>query len=66
MVPAPPKDEISVHVQNLSEPEVCAEKDNIDIRFSNPDIRRFKIQAIPAQLYRHAQGGSLPPGLDRL
>lgn len=46
MVPAPPKDEISVHVQNLSEPEVCAEKDNIDIRFLNPDIRRFKIQAV--------------------
>jgi hypothetical protein len=43
---APPKDEMTVKVQNLSEPEVCAEKDNIDIRFSNPDVRRFKIQAI--------------------
>ena len=31
---APPKDEMTVKVQNLSEPEVCAEKDNIDIRFS--------------------------------
>jgi len=46
MIPAPPKDELSVKVQNLSEPEVCAEKDNIDIRFMNPEIRRFKIQAI--------------------
>jgi hypothetical protein len=43
---APPKDEMTVKVQNLSEPEVCAEKDNIDIRFLNPDVRRFKIQAI--------------------
>lgn len=42
----PRKDEMTVKVQNLSEPEVCAEKDNIDIRFSNPDVRRFKIQAI--------------------
>jgi hypothetical protein len=45
-VPAPNKDELSVKVENFSEPEVCAEKDNIDLRFSNPEVRRFKIQAI--------------------
>jgi hypothetical protein len=44
--PKPAADEMAVKVENLSEPEVCAEKDNVDIRFSNPEIRRFKIQAV--------------------
>ncbi|HUN13234.1 MAG TPA: hypothetical protein PLE50_13320, partial [Rhabdaerophilum sp.] len=36
----------SVRVENHTQPETCAEKDNIDIRFVNPAIRRFRIQAI--------------------
>lgn len=36
----------TVRVENHTQPETCAEKDNIDIRFVNPAIRRFRIQAI--------------------
>ena len=44
--PKPAADELTVKVENKSEPEVCAEKDNIDIRFANPAVRRFTIQAV--------------------
>jgi hypothetical protein len=45
-VPAPDRNELPVKVENHSEPEVCAEKDNIDIRFSNAAVRSFRIQAV--------------------
>jgi hypothetical protein len=31
---------------NRSEPVLCAEKDNIDLRFEQPDVRSFRIQAL--------------------
>ncbi len=37
---------IPVMVENRTLPEVCAERDNIDIRFSNPEVRAFRIQAV--------------------
>jgi hypothetical protein len=35
-----------VDVLNRSEPVLCAEKDNIDVRFGQPGVRRLRIQAI--------------------
>lgn len=50
-VPRPAADELPVIVQNRSEPEVCAEKDNIYVPISSGEVTRFKIQAVqPAYL----------------
>ncbi len=53
--PAPDKTRLGAHnlappslyvgVRNHSEPEICAEKDNIDLRFAHPQVRSFRIQA---------------------
>jgi hypothetical protein len=52
------EEELAVSVTNHSEPEVCAEKDNIQIDFLSPDVRRMRIRAVhPAYI------GSV--GLDR-
>jgi hypothetical protein len=37
--------EIAVDMRNLSEPVLCAEKDNIRVDFASPDVRSFRIQA---------------------
>jgi hypothetical protein len=39
-------DEIAVAVTNLSEPVLCAEKDNIQIDFSSPSVKTFRVQAV--------------------
>ena len=39
-------DEIAVTVTNRSEPVLCAEKDNIQIDFSSPDVKTFRVQAV--------------------
>jgi hypothetical protein len=39
-------DEIAVAVTNLSEPVLCAEKDNIQIDFSSPNVKTFRVQAV--------------------
>lgn len=39
-------DEIAVAVTNRSEPVLCAEKDNIQVDFSSPDVRSFRMQAV--------------------
>lgn len=39
-------DEIAVAVTNLSEPVLCAEKDNIQIDFASPDVKTFRVQAV--------------------
>ncbi len=39
-------DEIAVAVTNLSEPVLCAEKDNIQIDFSSPTVKTFRVQAV--------------------
>jgi len=51
-------EEFAVVVRNHSEPEVCAEKDNVQIDFLSPDVRRMRVRAVhPAYI------GSV--GLDR-
>jgi hypothetical protein len=48
--PPPPEGPIPGAVEatifNRSEPVLCAEKDNVDVRMRQPDVRSFRIQAI--------------------
>ncbi len=47
---------LAVRIDNQSEPVLCAEKDNVAIAFTSPDVRAFRIEAAhPAYL----------PGLSR-
>ena len=39
------QDELAVSVKNLSTPDVCAERDNVEIDFAAPGIRSFRVQA---------------------
>jgi hypothetical protein len=43
---APDKRELAVDVVNRSEPVLCAEKDNVDLSFSAPNVRSFKVEAV--------------------
>lgn len=55
----------TVRVENHTQPETCAEKDNIDIRFVNPAIRKFRIQAIhPAYIGTLKEDLALPDFTD--
>ncbi|QCI64471.1 hypothetical protein [Phreatobacter stygius] len=38
-------DEATVRVTNESVPTLCAEEDNVDLRFHSPSVRRFRIEA---------------------
>ncbi|HEY1076386.1 MAG TPA: hypothetical protein VGE51_06825 [Fontimonas sp.] len=38
-------DGLAVDIVNQSEPVLCAEKDNVALAFSNPDVRSFRIEA---------------------
>lgn len=38
-------DGLAVRVTNGSEPVLCAEKDNVSIEFTSPDVRGFRIEA---------------------
>lgn len=38
-------DGVAVEVRNGSEPILCAEKDNVSLVFSSPQVRRFRIEA---------------------
>lgn len=38
-------DGLAVEIVNQSEPVLCAEKDNVAIAFTNPDVRSFRIEA---------------------
>jgi len=38
-------DGIAVEVTNASEPVLCAERDNVTINLTSPEVRRFRIQA---------------------
>src|SRR3954464_14100943 len=44
--PAFAADELAVDVQNASEPILCAEKDNVYVKFTSADVRRFTIEAV--------------------
>ena len=51
----------TVKVENLTLPEVCAERDNIDIRFTNPEVRSFRIQAVhPSYIGMMREDTALP------
>lgn len=39
-------DGIAVDVTNMSEPVLCAEKDNVAINFASPEVRSFQIEAV--------------------
>ena len=39
-------DDIAVDVVNASEPILCAEKDNVYLKFVSPEVRRFTIEAV--------------------
>src|SRR3954464_10266560 len=39
-------DEVSVDVQNASEPIICAEKDNVYVKLISTEVRRFNIEAV--------------------
>jgi hypothetical protein len=40
------KEELSVSVTNHTEPEVCAEKDNVQLDFLSPHVRRMRVRAV--------------------
>ena len=40
------REELAVTASNLSVPDVCAEKDNVEIDFVSPAVRSFRLQAI--------------------
>ncbi len=40
------QDQLAVTARNLSVPDVCAEKDNVEIDFSAPAVRSFRLQAM--------------------
>jgi hypothetical protein len=40
------EEELQVRVENHSVPELCAEKDNIELDFVSPRVRRMQIQAV--------------------
>ena len=39
-------DDVAVDVVNASEPILCAEKDNVYLKFVSPEVRRFTIEAV--------------------
>jgi len=39
-------DDIAVDVQNASEPTLCAEKDNVYLKLTSPELRSFRIEAV--------------------
>jgi hypothetical protein len=44
--PALAADDLAVDVQNASEPSLCAEKDNVYVKLTSPEARRFKVEAV--------------------
>jgi hypothetical protein len=46
MLPARAADDLAVDVQNASEPILCAEKDNVYVKLTSPEVRRFTIEAV--------------------
>src|ERR1041385_4615413 len=44
--PAFGADDLAVDVQNASEPTLCAEKDNVYLKLTSSEVRRFTIEAV--------------------
>ena len=38
--------ELAVELANKNTPDLCAEKDNINLEFTSPLVRQFRIQAV--------------------
>jgi hypothetical protein len=45
LVSSAPLGGIAVDVTNASEPVLCAERDNVTLNFTSPEVRRFRVQA---------------------
>ena len=53
--------DIAVSVQGRSTPEICAEKDNVEINLFSPLVRRFRLEAVhPAYIGMIARDRYLP------
>src|SRR5437764_10003418 len=44
--PAWAADDLAVDVQNASTPTLCAETDNVYLKLTSPEVRRFTIEAV--------------------
>src|SRR3954471_3101020 len=44
--PAIAADDVAVDVQNASTPTLCAETDNVYVKLTSPEVRRFTIEAV--------------------
>jgi hypothetical protein len=44
--PALAADDVAVDVQNASTPTLCAETDNVYVKLTSPEVRRFTIEAV--------------------
>ena len=44
--PALAADDLAVDVQNASEPSLCAEKDNVYVKLTSPEVRRFRVESV--------------------
>jgi len=44
--PALAADEVAVDVQNASTPALCAETDNVYVKLTSPEVRRFTVEAV--------------------
>src|SRR5947199_3876186 len=44
--PALAADDLAVDVVNASEPTLCAEKDNVYLKLTSPEVRHFTIEAV--------------------
>lgn len=60
-VAEPRKAKVGVAVKNRSEPVLCAEKDNVSLLFSNPDVRSFRIEATHPVYINTLQKDSFEP-----
>ena len=61
-----PEEDLQVRIENKSAPELCAEKDNIELDFVSPRVRAHARAGDSSLLYRHDRLGPLGAGLDEL
>ena len=52
---AQPAKDLAVDVINASEPVLCAEKDNVTVKFASRHAHRFSIEAVPSSLWQAVQ-----------
>lgn len=54
-------DMLGVKVENLSEPVLCAEKDNVTLTFASPEVKQFRIEAAHPAYINALQSDSFQP-----